>query len=245
MTSQGHLSRLEIPYGLCFLSLFSINLINSLKNWHVKCFEYMYFFCSFLLLSDLMWMLCLVVCFIFLLVTTLSVWKCDFVFVKSALGKHWKCVEVWGWYGECLSDKFPLKVWVWSGYECIFYVLWIKGKSKIKLNLTRYNTILTVAYFWRNINWTANTLIHMYRDLGHGQPRFSSESGLESVMEKLKTLLGHRHKPTMELLHDCLNPEKDLLHLTSKKTLDHHITKFRADHPQLGWVICLYLQGSP
>lgn len=97
--------------------------------------------------------------------------------------------ELRGWRGW-MFDKFPLKVCVWSGYECIFYVLWIKGKSEIKNNLTRYNTLLTVTYFWLYINWTTNTLIHMYRDLGHGQPRFSSESRLEWVMEELKPLVG-------------------------------------------------------
>lgn len=121
----------------------------------------------------------------FLLVTTLCVWKCDWWSLCG--GKHWKYVEVCKWaqrFMWWMFVKFPLKVCVWSGFECIFYVLWIKGKSEIKLNLTRYDTLLTVTYFWLYINWTANTLIHMYRDLGHGQPR------LESVMEKLKTLLG-------------------------------------------------------
>lgn len=48
----------------------------------------------------------------------------------------------------------------------------------------------------------------MYRDLGHG----TMESRLESVMEELKTLLvGPAQKPTMELLLDRLNPEKDHL----------------------------------
>lgn len=136
------------------------------------------FFRSFLLLSDLTWMPCLVVCFIFSLLPpsslSLCVWKCDFVLVKSAWRRNTESVlEVWGWRGECLTS-FPSEVCVWSGYECIFYVLWIKGKPEIKLNLTRYNTLLTVTYFRLHINWTANTLIHMYRDLGHGQPRFSS-----------------------------------------------------------------------
>lgn len=53
----------------------------------------------------------------------------------------------------------------------------------------------------------------MYRDLGHGQPRYWPESRLESLMEKLKMLGGQ----PLELLHDCLNPEKNHLHLTSKK----------------------------
>lgn len=146
-------------------------------------------FRSFLLLSDLMWMPCLVVCFIFSLLppslcenVTLCWWSlCE----GKTLQVCWSLRLMW-W----MFDKFPSKVCVWSGYECIFYVLWIKGKSEIKMNLTRYNTLLTVTYFWRYINWTANTLIYMYRNLGHGQPRFSSESRLESVMEKLKTLLG-------------------------------------------------------
>ncbi len=102
----------------------------------------------------------------------------------SLSGGKWAQRLMW-W----MFDQFPLKVCVWSGYECIFYVLWIKGKSEIKLNLTRYDTLLTVTYFWLYINWTANTLIHMYRDLGHGQPRFSSESSLESVLKKRETLL--------------------------------------------------------
>lgn len=135
-----------------------------------------------------MWMLSGCVLY-FLLVTTLCVkmWLCA---VKSAWGgKHWKCVDVCKWAQRLMCwmfDMFPLKVCVWM----CFYVLWIKGKSEIKLNLTRYDTLLTVTYFWLYINWTANTLIHMYRDLGHGQPRCSSESRLDSVMEKLKTVLG-------------------------------------------------------
>lgn len=108
-------------------------------------------------------------------------------------GKHWKWVEVCKWAQRLMwrmFDKFPLKVCVWSGSECIFYLLWIKGKTEIKLNLTRYNILFTVTSLWLYVNWTANTLIHMYRDLGHGQPRFSSESRLESLMEKLKMLGG-------------------------------------------------------
>lgn len=150
------------------------------------------FFRSFFLLSDLMWMPCLVVCFIFPCYHPFCVkmWLCAEVCLA---GKHWKRVELCKWAQRLMwwmFDQLPLKVCVWSGYECIFYVLWIKGKSEIKLNLTRYDTLLTVTYFWLYINWTANTLIHMYRDLGHGQPRFSSESRLESVLEKLKILLG-------------------------------------------------------
>lgn len=162
----------------------------------MKCqvlYEYLYFFVAFFLLSDLMWMLCLVVCFIFSLLPPSLCENVTLCWWSLCGGKHGKCVEVCKWAQRLMwwmFDMFPLKVCVWSGYECIFFVLWIKGKSEIKLNLTRYDTLLTVTYFWLNINWTANTLIHMYRDLGHGHPRFSSESRLESVMEKLKTLLG-------------------------------------------------------
>lgn len=175
------------PYGLCFSS-FSINL-NSLKTqWNVKCYKYLYSFVAFS--CCLIWCeCCLVVCFIFSLLPP-SVWKCDFVLWSlRGGGKHWKCVDVCKWAQRLMCwmfDMFPLKVCVWM----CFYVLWIKGKSEIKLNLTRYDTLLTVTYFWLYINWTANTLIHMYRDLGHGQPRCSSESRLDSVMEKLKTVLG-------------------------------------------------------
>lgn len=86
----------------------------------------------------------------FLLVTTLSVkmwFSCWWSLCGSrTLGGAWKCVELQRlmWW---VSDKFPTKVCVWSGYECIFYVLWIKGKSEIKLILTRYNTLFTVSSF--------------------------------------------------------------------------------------------------
>lgn len=150
--------------------------------------EYLYLFRSFLLLSGLMWMLCLVVCFIFSLLPpslceneTLCWWSLwgntESVFkFEVAVVNVW-LVPIWKFVFEVVTNAFSM-------------FCESKGSLKIKQNLTRYNTLLTVTYFWLHINWNANTLIHMYRDLGHGQPRFSSESRLESVMEKLKTLLG-------------------------------------------------------
>lgn len=139
---------------------------------------------------------------------------------------------------DLVNDKFPLKVCVWSGYGCIFYVLWIKGKSEIKLNLTRYNTLFTLTYFWLYINWNANTLIHMYRDCGHGQPRFSSESSLESVVEKLKTFVGDQVQTNPEKATQ-LNPQPDPPHLCSKNhwIISQWKLKWTMDHTLLGWGI--------
>lgn len=94
------------PYGLCFLSSFSINL-NSLKTqWNVKCYEYLYLFVAF--------SCCMIWCecssgrvLYFLLVTTLSVWKCDFVLVKFVWGKTLKaCYSL-----EVSSEVDVVNVW--------------------------------------------------------------------------------------------------------------------------------------
>lgn len=71
----------------------------------------------------------------------------------------------------------------------------------------------------------------MYRDLGLGQPRFSSESRLESVMETLKILVGGPTQ-TNSGIATRLNPDKYFLHLTCK-ILGYEM-KFRVDHTQLG-----------
>lgn len=183
--------------------------------------------------------------FYFLLVTTLSVWKCEFVLVKSVWGggtllvcsslqvsSEVDVVNVW---------QVPIESLCLKWLRMHFYVLWIKGKSEIKLNLTRYDTLFTMTYFWLYINWNANTLIHMYRDLGVGQPRFSPESRLESVMEKLKILVGRRRKHSG--MATRLNPDKYFLHITCKNPWTTPKWEL-VDHTQLGWGICLYLQMS-
>lgn len=89
-------------------------------------------------------------------------------------------------------------------------------------------------------HWTPRTLIHMCRGLGHGQPRFSSR--LESLAEGLKMSDGL----PLELLHDCLIPEKDHLHFTSKTPPPSPWTttlkKILVDRTELGRGICFYPQ---
>lgn len=185
----------------------------------------------------LIWCECCVwLCVYFLLVTTLFVWKCEFVLVKSVWGGDRNTAgvlkfasELRGWCGECL--KIPIESLCLKWLRMHFYVLWIKGKSEIKLNLTRYNTLFTMTYFWLYINWHANTLIHMYRDFGLGQPRFPSESRLESVMEKLKTLVGGLTQ-TNSGIATWLNPDKH--HLLTRKN-PWTIPKWNLEWTILNW----------
>ena len=125
----------SLPNGLCFLSSFSLSF-NSLKNSQMSsplsiCIPS----CSFLLPSVLMWLLCLVLCFIFSLLPP-SVWKCDFV-LKSVWGaKHWKCdVCKWAqrlmcWMTSSWFESFLFEV-VTNAFSMF---LWIKGKPEIKRN---------------------------------------------------------------------------------------------------------------
>lgn len=70
-----------------------------------------------------------------------------------------------------------------------------------------------------------------------GSPGFRLNPGWSQLWRSWRHCWVGRHKPTMELLHDCLNPEKDLLHLASKKPWTIPLIKFRADHTRLGWGI--------
>lgn len=140
------------PYGL-FLSLFSINL-NSLKSqWNVKCYEYLYPFVAFS--CYLIWREC-------------CVWLCALLSpcYHPLCVKMWPCasevcVGGWGWgtLKECWSLKASSEVDVVNVWQVPIESLclkWLrmhflcfvnKGKSEIKLNLTRYNALLIVTYF--------------------------------------------------------------------------------------------------
>lgn len=127
-----------------------------------------------------------------------------------------RCVEVdvylvycrggGGWTGECLSLSWT--VCVWSVSECILRVLWIEREfstKKIKLNFwTRYIAYLIYSCFV-DINWTANTLIRMCRDVGHGRPRFSSDTREKSILKKLKMRLPYGGAHSSQLWRNLLN----------------------------------------
>lgn len=112
------------------------NLSSLLKRCETsKCSEYLYSsFVPSLLVSDSMWMLCLSECSVLSSSPPLSL--CEDVMLRSGLcgvgdSESEFASELWGWCGECL-DQFPSKDCVWSVDECIFYVLWLEGKSEIK-----------------------------------------------------------------------------------------------------------------
>lgn len=122
------------PQGL-FLTSFPIDF-SSLNTVKCQVFEYLYTLLTFS--CCLIWCEC-------------CIWLCalfspcchpfcenDFVLVRfvweKALGELESVLSsslMW-----CVFDKFPLKVCVWRKLWMLFYVLWIKGKSEIKLILT-------------------------------------------------------------------------------------------------------------
>lgn len=131
------------PYGLCFLSLFSIDL-NSSKRSEMS---------SIMVICMLSWLFLAVWfdvnvvsgCVFYFHVAILCVKMGLYVEVCGGMESELKWAQRLMWW---MFDKFPLKVCVWSGSECIFYLLWIKGKTEIKLNLTRYNILFTVTFFF-------------------------------------------------------------------------------------------------
>lgn len=78
-------------------------------------------------------------------------WWCVLRALGELGGSVWRCKWAQcvfrGWSGECLTS--PYWKFVFEVFLNGFYVLWIKGNSRIKLNLTRYFAYLTASYlFW-------------------------------------------------------------------------------------------------
>ncbi len=72
---------------------------------------------------------------------------------------------------------------------------------------------MIVAYLLQDINWIANTyLIRMYRDVGLGWPRFTSESWVKSNIGELKTEVHTIH--LWRLLLYAFNLKRDYFTVT-------------------------------
>lgn len=169
-----------------------------------------------------MWMLCMAC----VLSCCYSTCTCDgdvMLSVGGALGVGGEWGRAWA-----LSGLTGMMYWWWmpteevafvTCFECFLYVLWIKGNWNKTNNLTSY---LIVAYLLKDINGIANAyLIHMYRDVGIGWPRLTSEPWVKSIMGELKTevdvVLVDSPRSIRWEAAVCLKPEKGLLHFTVKR----------------------------
>lgn len=171
------------------------NLSSLLKQCETsKCSEYLYSsFVPSLLVSDSMWMLCLSEC---------SVLSSSPPFL---------CVKMWCYVAVCVGWE-TLKVSLKVSSEADVVNVWQVPIERLCLKCWRMHFLcfVTRREVW-NKNWLwlgithslqwfvclfccpdvtfieyANTLIYMYRNLGHGQPMVSPESKWDSRLEKLK-----------------------------------------------------------